>query len=86
MHLGRGAGAPPGSGQKHAPPSGGEIHAALDRLTFIQQHANSHRFEIGNHANSIGRCLPATCNMTLNRWIRPQRETRLFAAADPGVR
>ena len=25
----------------------------LDRLTFIQQHANSHRFEIGNHANSI---------------------------------
>ena len=25
----------------------------LDRLTFIQQHANSHRFEIGNHTNSI---------------------------------
>src|SRR5262252_6615127 len=25
----------------------------LDWLTFIQQHASSHRFEIGNHANSI---------------------------------
>jgi hypothetical protein len=25
----------------------------LDRLTFIHQHANPHRFEIGNHADSI---------------------------------
>ena len=25
----------------------------LDRLTFVEQHANPHRFEIGDHANGI---------------------------------